>query len=278
MRSQKSKGAVCAALLLLGAALVWFGDRLLAARGEHWTGYAAIFAGLPLAVASLILLIKALVLARGEAKLLAGNGVIGRWHLSAAEWDRFRAYDPIRAAQHPSLANDLAIRKETPAQGVDVIVGKTSLLIDGAYHVLRPGGLPELRGIAWLSDPVDPECLELALAHPTNKYGGKLLRALRIPIARVARAEARRVFDHYAVITRPRASPAERNPGRVIRSSLAVSILCAGVAGVGFAMNAQGITGDMPIILAVGGSVAGLGAALLALLVALLHRRPRSRG
>jgi len=87
------------------------------------------------------------------------------------------------------------------------------------------------------------------------------------------------VYEHYAVITRPRASPAARNPGKLIRGGVVVSILCAGVAGAGFAMNAHGITGDLPLILAAGGSVAGIGAGLLALLVALVHRRrARSRG
>ena len=69
------------------------------------------------------------------------------------QWDKFRGFDTVRQnSDLHRLINDLWIRRRTPPQGVDVVVGEKSLLVDHSYHVLRRGGLPELRGIGWVDN------------------------------------------------------------------------------------------------------------------------------
>jgi len=126
---------------------------------------------------------------------MSGNGVIARWHVNAGDWDRFRNFDKIRAAEDPSLRNDVRIRKLTPPQGVDVIVGLANIIVDGSYHSIsgRAGGG---RQINWLNPPTDPECIEFPKSHPRGK-GGSVELTLRVPVPASARGEGVRVFEHY---------------------------------------------------------------------------------
>ncbi len=68
-------------------------------------------AGLFLAIMCFFIFIWTLLATVGNARLLAGRGVIARWHVSPAEWEHFRA------AQDLSLRNDLRVRKVTPPNG-----------------------------------------------------------------------------------------------------------------------------------------------------------------
>ncbi len=138
-----------------------------------------------------------LLVAIGYARLLAGKGVIARWHLNPVEWNRFRVFDSARALQHLDLRNDLRVRKFAPASGVDVIVGRRQLIIDGSYHPLRRFAVPELRGINWIGAPTDPECLEFFLSYPRGRYGGTFRLTLRVPVPAHARSDGVGVFEHY---------------------------------------------------------------------------------
>ncbi len=123
--------------------------------------------------------------------------------LAAEEWDRFRAFDAIRAAQDLALRNDLHIRKLTPPAGVDVLVGRRQLIVDGSYHSLRRLGNPSLRHVYWLPAPADPECLEFALEYARGRAGGTLNLSLRLPVPAHARPDGVRVFEHYNAIAPP---------------------------------------------------------------------------
>jgi hypothetical protein len=149
-----------------------------------------------------LIAIWAFMAAVGHARLCAGKGLIARWHITAEEWDRFRAFDAIRATQDLSLRNDLRIRKLTPPAGVDVLVGRRQLIVDGSYHSLRRLGNPSLRSVYWLPAPADPECLEFALEYARSR-GGILNLSLRLPVPAHARPDGVRVFEHYNAIAPP---------------------------------------------------------------------------
>ncbi len=110
----------------------------------------------------------ALFSAIGYARLMSGKDLIVRWHITAGDWDRFRAFDKIRAAEHPSLRNDMRIRQQTPPQGVDVIVGRGKIIVDDSYHSIA-GRASGGRQINWLNAPVDPECIEFPKPYPRSK-------------------------------------------------------------------------------------------------------------
>ena len=106
------------------------------------------------------------------------------------------ASDPTR------LGNDLWVRKTTPLEGVEVIVGRKSLIADNSYHVLRMNGLPELRSIGWLDNAAaagrPPDCLEFLLVYPRGRYGGFRYTTLRVPVPEAALEQGRRAYYQFA--------------------------------------------------------------------------------
>lgn len=207
----------------------------------------------------------------GHARLMSGRGVIARWHVTPDEWNRFRAFDVIRAAQHPALVSEMRIREETPEQGVDVIVGRTQVIVDGSYHTLRFHALPELRGVAWLSAPADPECLEFALLYPGGRYGGAKRFSLRVPVARSAREDGVRVFYHFQSRV-PKFTPglAYRRPKLIIGSGLGLLLACLAASSIGWLLKRRGMTGDLPELLIVVGLIIGFFTLLVTAIVVLI--------
>lgn len=272
MRNPARKAVYCLIAVLAGAALVWFGVGREQRIGEHWTSIGPVFVGLGIAPISFVLLIQALFAARGRARLIAGHRVIARWHVYPGEWEQFRRLDSRRAADHSSLVNDLWIRKASPSDGVEVIVGETSLLVDQSYHVLRPGGLPELRSVGWLDGP--PTCLEFALLYPRGRYGGTLPMTLRIPVPAGARAAAQRVVDHFEPLTRRTPALALRNPRRTYQVCAILFVAAAAMAAIGYARaRAGGADPLVPLALLIGGGGLGAFALILGLATFALTRR-----
>jgi hypothetical protein len=231
------------------------------------------------------MLVQALFHVRGMAKLQAGIGLIARWQVGAADWDKFRAADGMRAASNPTfLGNDLWIRKATPPEGVEVIVGETSLIVDKSYHVLRMNGLPELRGIGWLDNSATPgrppDCIEFLLAYPRGKYGGIQHTTLRVPVPEAAQVPARKAYLHFApALERRRAKGpiALRNPRRTLQVCgvlLAGSLLAVAWAWLEAGRSGWSVNDTMvPFVTMVVGSVLAFFAAFLGGLTLLL--RPR---
>ena len=269
MRNPARKALYCLLAFLAGSALVWFGALREQRIGEDWTSIGPAFIGLGIAPIAFVFLIQALFAARGQARLLAGHRVIARWHVYPAEWEQFRALDSRRAAEHGSLANDLWIRKATPRDGVEVIVGEASLMVDSSYHVLRPGGLPELRDIGWLDGP--PTCLEFGLLYPRGRYGGTMPLTLRIPVPPGARGAAQRVLDHFEPRVRRKPGLALRIPRRTYRACAILFVAAVAMMATGYAIaraRPGGADPLLPLLLLIGG--VGLGAFAIILTVATL--------
>jgi len=252
--------------VVLGAA-----GALAAHLAKSWLGddasFAILFPCLLMAGLALLFLAMALLAARGHARLSAGIGRIAGWHVTAAEWDRFRAFDALRAKQHISLIGDFAIRKHTPESGVNVIVGRRQIIVDGSYHTLSRFGLPALTAVYWLPAPADPECLEFALLYPGGRYGGARRVSLRVPVPAAARNEGVRVYRHFhALVPPPRPALAFRRPRLVIGGGLGVTLAAAAAAGAGWVIARQSAPGTVAEI-AEGGMVVAIGVAIAALLV-----------
>jgi hypothetical protein len=273
MRNPARKALYCLIVLLAGAALIGFGASRHQPTGEDWSSIAALALGFTLAPFGLVFLIQSSFAIRGEALLLAGHRVIARWHVYPAEWEQFRRLDARRAADHGWHINDLWIRRVTPSDGIEVIVGETSLLVDRSYHVLRPGGLPELRSIGWLEGP--PACLEFGLLYPRGRVGGPLATPLRVPVPPAARADALRVFAHFEPRLRRQPPLALRNPRRtyqVCAVLLGVAAI-AGAAGYALASALQGVAHPLvALTLLIGATIGAVFAAILALATFLLTR------
>lgn len=274
MRNPARKALYCFLILLAAAALIRFGALRLDRVEGDWPGTGALALGFALVAFPLYTLVEALLAMRGRALLLAGQGVIARWQVQPAEWERFRGLDSSRASEDPALGNALWIQKRAPAQPVEVIVGAGSALIDGSYHRLKPGGLPDLRGVSWLEGP--PACLEFALRYPRSRYGPPVPATLRIPVPASARSEARRVFDHFEAITRPGPGIAPRKIARAYGICGFLLLGTIAVSGLGYALVPGVPGGNLELTflgLLIGASILASLAAIFVLATILLTPR-----
>lgn len=268
MRNPARKALYCLLALLVGAGLIVLGAVRLERFEEDRLGVGALMLGFAIVPFPLYILIEALLAVRGRALLLLGEGVIARWQVHPADWEGFRGLDSRRASEEASLGNDLWVRRAAPAAPVEVIVGEKSMLVDGSYHMLRPGGLPELREVRWLEGP--PTCLEFALRYPRSRYGPPVPSTVRIPVPASARGEAGRVLAHY----RQRLRPATRAPSRARRIGAILALAAAAGAG-GHALARAWLDGN-PLVapgLMIGGIVLAVFAALFALASLIPGRR-----
>ncbi|HEX8214463.1 MAG TPA: hypothetical protein VF582_03210 [Allosphingosinicella sp.] len=273
MRNPARKALYCLLALAAGVALVRLGVTHELRVGEHWTSIVPLLIGFAVAPFALFMLIQALFAARGQALLLTGHKVIANWHVHPAEWEQFRKLDACRSAEHVSFANELWIRGAAPAEGVGVIVGEKSLLVDGSYHVLRPGGLPDLREVRWLAGP--PTCLEFAIQYP-RRSGGPHPLTVRIPVPAAARGLGQRIIDHFEPRLRRKPPLALRNSQHTYRvcAVLLAAAIAAGAAG--YVLGSDLPEGGDPLVplgLLVGGTIMGVFAAIVALGTFVLTRR-----
>jgi hypothetical protein len=285
MRNPPRKAAIFAGLVVLGIALVWTGAELQDPADKDAITGVTIAIGGTMAFMAAIWLIKSLFHVHGMARLKAGFGRVAMWHVSAAEWDKFRAADDARALSDLRfLVNDLWIRKRTPPEGVDVVIGEKSLVVDGSYHVLRMNGLPELRNIGWVDNSATPgrppDCIEFLLAYPRGRYGGIQHTTLRVPVPAAALEQGRKAFYQFApALERRRAKGpiALRNPRRTLQVCGVILLASIAAAGWGW-LEAERTDWNSyetmtPIILLTAGGVGAFFAVFLGGLTLLMRSR-----
>lgn len=195
MRDPLRKALWSIGLVAFGIVLVLLVNAFHAEIGAPANVILAIF-GVALAVICLGTFFWALSAAIGYSKLRSGKNVIARWHVTPGDWERFRALDKLRAAEQYWLRNDMRIRKQTPLQGVDVVVGDSSIIVDGSYHSIYARSV-DGRTINWLNAPADPECLEFPKVYARSK-GGTVNLTLRVPVPASARTDGVKVFEFFA--------------------------------------------------------------------------------
>jgi len=286
MRNPSRKAAIFAGFAVFGVALAGFGIDRHETLGKDWVSGLIIAAGGLTAFASVLWLLMSLLHMRGMAKLEAGFGRVAQWHVSAVDWDKYRAADAARAASDPHfLVNDLWIRKTTPSEGVDVVVGEKSLIVDGSYHVLRVHGLPELRSIGWLDNSGTPgrppDCLEFLLVYPRGRYGGTRYTCLRVPVPEAALVQGRQAYLQFApMLERRRAKGpiALRSPRRTLQ--VCGTILTASLLALAWGWFEAERTDwnsydtETPIILLTAGAMGVIFALLLGGLTLLMRPKP----
>jgi len=267
-------------LVILGILLLGIGVARLDRAGDQGANALVMAAGVLLLFFCPIFLIRALLLARGRARLLRGEGEIARWRVGPADWAAFHAFDAARSASEPArFGNEALPRADVPAEGVAIIAGRTAILVDGSYHVLRPRGIPELQAVRWLAVAgSDLACLEFALAYPAKN--GTVRTALRVPVPRAAIDAAREVERWHAARIPSGEALALGSKTRALRAALLFA--CAGAAAIAtglawglpasHAVDVEDLGAIAPWLLAAAGGGALLTAGVVAL-IALLRGR-----
>jgi hypothetical protein len=220
---------------------------------------------------------------RLTAVLRRGENVIARWMVSADDYTTFVANDAARNALGPACRNDWKPPKKTPPAGLEVVFGRDIVMVGDRFFGLVNTGMFAFEGVQIL--PGNPLAIEFGTVSTTFRDTGSSTRVdtrrgvLRIPIGRLARAEAARVLDHYK---RVNSRELVVNPGFYrgrMRFGLIAAPICFVAAAVGVVLQVRGIdaNGELNLILVVAGVIGGIGALILAGIAKYLSWRQHTR-
>lgn len=141
---------------------------------------------------------------RAKESLARGEDILARWRIDADTWRDFLALNDEIHRQPGVLYNELSIRDEIPATGVEIVVGKTAVEIDGSIHRFPRRGIPEITHAQLHDNPGGPSYIEFLLYYPGGGQGASgvpmraVRTALRFPVAGTAWREASMVVAHYS--------------------------------------------------------------------------------
>jgi hypothetical protein len=264
------------AVAILGSLAIYASFGSSRAIGEDWIVAALGVAGVIMVPLGVVYTMWALALLRGRSKLRGGHRLLARWHVSPEEWRRFIAFDRIRAASAPGLANDFRAARIDADRGVELLVGETGIAIGDYYQALRRGGLPGLHAFYWLPDPADPQCLEFHVVYP-RRFGPGTRLCVRAPVAGSAHEAARRVQHHFDGLLRPMEPLALRNPALTIRISMTVALVFGLGAAWGILNGRASGDGIMALMTGVISAIIAVTALAFAATTMIMTRRKAGR-
>jgi hypothetical protein len=255
------------------AALGWF---FLASPGfadpEGIHMLALVLGGL-VAFFGLFLTVNFLAAGRLVARLVRGEGVVGRWIIPP---DAVQQFLQMEAPRHQPNAWRPS-RREKRA-GVEVIFGQEYLLLGGRLLPLPTAGLQSIRGIGF--DPGPPLTVALATGAYTN-VGGNFRRIdeeYRIPVIDPDAANA--VVLHFRAALAGQVIVAPNRWLWRIRLGVALMVILPllGLVGLWLANQPDRTTEAqliLPLTLMILGVVGTIGAAIVTLVALNFHRRQR---
>src|SRR5438046_2107071 len=126
MRNPRRWRNVALAFLVAGLAAVMTASLLL--KGAVGETLVVLSVLLPLGITATLLSIMFAVDThwdvRAQASLHQGEDGLARWHIDSATWRAFIALNEELNRVAGAYPNELSIRKEIPAQGIQVMIGK----------------------------------------------------------------------------------------------------------------------------------------------------------
>lgn len=273
MRHLKSNPALArnlACLIFLCAMAAATGAFMMPDAGTGLTLQAVLgISGILVAPVALVFTLIKAVDAWQMRGLLQGQGIIARWRVDAGSWRAF-VQNEERLDQQPDRRSNLLSYRELPVgNGVEVIVGKSALLVGGEFHVLRKRGFANLYGPHWL--PGSPSCIQFDLTAFVTGGTHAMRWVLRVPVAVGAEDQARRVIAHYQ-------QPATHKPVRdLIRSrNRALAGATLGSVAFTFALVLRGWVEQQDILAGI--AVVGVLGAMACLILALAWHKQHQAG
>ncbi len=267
MRDTRKTLLISGGFALGGAGMIATGAMLMETEGETLLSILLIAGGFGIAPIAAFLFIGYCISGLRKEALERGKNVIARWKLSAAEWAAFREQDSrwITAGRALNILHDGAYRDG------EVIFATKAVIADGDFHELTPGGLIDLRDVAYVQGA--PSSLEFSMRaqKPRGASGtgfGYNYLTLRVPVSPGDTREAMKVLAHYKARTKRGVAIAMRNPALTSRICLGLAAVCAIAAIWGFSNRETQAYGDAPLVAAVVGVMVGGAALLLAGIVA----------
>lgn len=265
-------------LTLSSAASVAWGIWSMRTVGETTAHGVAIGAGTAVGILSLGMLYLMARTWRLALALSRGKNQIARWIVSVDDVATFVASDAARDALGPEYVNDWKPPKKIPPEGLEVVFGQDLVIVGDRYFGLVNTGMFTFEGVQIL--PGNPLVIEFGTVSTTGSDDIDTSRAcLRIPIGRLARAEAVRVLDHYKRVDNHEIVV---NPGFYlgrVRFGLIAAPICFLAAAIGYVRQEHGVdaNGELNLILMIAGLLCGIGALVVAAIAVLLSREQHRR-
>lgn len=179
-------------LLLLSGICLYHG--ILGFRSPDIFPAILLIIGLLVFPISLMYTLGGTIKARRYNRLRRGKGVLARWTVDRDRWYTFLHLN-IALNNAPDARPTCHIpdaHKPRP-HGVEVIFGKSAVLLDGHYHSLG-SGLCDIGSPRWCEGP--PPFIEFPMAISTSDSSPTYF-SLRIPTAAGHEAAAIEVYNHY---------------------------------------------------------------------------------
>jgi hypothetical protein len=240
--------------------------------------------GFPVALIATGMLFLAMKGARIVKDVQSGATEIARWTVSPEDFADFLVNNAARDAHGGAYANDWKPPRAIPPEGLEIVFSPDGVLVGDTYFGLVTTGLFKFEGVQMLPEnplAIEFGTVETTVTNATTVHINRSRGVLRLPVSRLARAEAIRVLDHYKRVD---ARETIVNPGFYrgrMRFGLYPAPVCFLVAAIGFGLQAAGygnlLDGTLAVSLAVGGVVAGIGALVLVLLAWSLSRAQHTK-
>lgn len=268
--------AICGLVAVAGIIATWLGFREMSALGRETGRTSALVAlGLLAAILGTAFFVNFMRAVRVFRDMRSGRTAIERWTVPADEFARYREIDGRFAAR--GSQNDYRPPRTVPPEGVEVIFADDGVLIGGRYFSLATTGISRIRTVGFIAS--DPPMIEFAtvLTTVTNMTSVHIHHnrgRLRVPVAAKAAMPGHRVVNRYQDILDRRVIV---NPhfwtGR-IKGGLITAAISAVAAAAGFALKERNQElSNVPLMLAVAGTICAIGGLLMALMAWSLRRR-----
>ncbi|MEO7997074.1 MAG: hypothetical protein ABI852_06490 [Gemmatimonadaceae bacterium] len=238
----------------------------VAAHG--WQDVVAVFAGSFALLALIAIPIYHLEVSRYN-RLLRGVDVIARWFVSPGDWKQFVHDEPARNSAPGANSNIVDLNPPMSAEGVEVVIGKNSLIVGGDFHSLPRAGISRTTGPSWVGGY--PPSLEFQVSAP-NTTETTSEWTLRFPVAANAHSAAIEVQSYY--LNRSPELYVERDPQRMRRIGLAMATGGAVALVAGLLAWGREINPTLLLVLVIGGVLVTPGGLLIAFV---WHRRMPKR-
>ena len=193
---------------------------------------------------------------------------IAAWTLSPGTWAAFRDRNAAREAETPTHQQVWSPRASK--RPVEVLASRPGFLIDGIFIGVEPRGMGRVTGLQWLAGR--PECLEFACMVPVSS-GSQSFRSVpglfRIPVEPSQREAAETAFRHYRDFLTQGDLSDPTGHRLMVRIAVVLAVIGLPLGALGFWMNANDVmrNTEVPVLLALLGTMGGGGAALVALVV-----------
>lgn len=267
---------ICGAVVLGGIVAVGLGWYEMTTLG-HETGRSAasISLGLLAAILGTALFANFLWAARIVRAMRSGRTAIARWTVPAEQLQRYREIDGRFTERE--VENDYRLPRTIPEDGLEVIFSEDGVLIGDSYFGLATTGMTRFQRVGYVAS--DPPMIEFGTAMTVPRNPGRFTLqtvrgTLRVPVSREAAQQADKIVRQYQDVIERRVIVKPDFWTVRIRGGLIVLAVCALLALTGFALaDRNQELGNIPLFLAVAGTICAIGGAIMALIGWALRRK-----